>query len=1294
MMELEDAYGRLAAAQQLAYLPDDDDDDVVPAQFDDDDLDPMGAPPDAPAPAAVVEYPIGFEYTWSNWSNATEFSHASLGLFQLAPDLAAALSPDGNLSPGERIDLFMAQGFVTEDDFSVDGLSGYTVTDIYIQEGGIVGRPAAYGDAHGTNDPGQAAIVVPATQQQGQGSTSMGVVAPTVLSNHHAALGFRDPLTRLSYDSQPMRVDHAGLSYDSENVENLLPAHEDFQDPWLRDHLVLDCCWFNAIINLVNVTMQRTVLTYDKLWRIMGKKGAFDPAEARLGFSIGDMVTIFDHFDRTVTVLDGDNKLVYSRHRSCQRRRNNIRPEVWNFLMTEHHVSCLTQTDLMRADIDTVRCLYYDKDAVSYVHAVVNHPYELVSPMFPAYEIQKPLFLKNLDGDLTIGKRGNRARTAPYIVQLLAPGAEGLEARESQRHDHTTLHEALFHPRFSRCHLAIVTSPSMLKAVLLRLVTHYRYKPQITCDDNGSVTSISIVSLSDRASIRFRHLLPPQSAGVIPDFQDLTQLEAYVRARHHMVSHLMDRSVLSYMHESVAQVCHRYARGGLYHTFHNALHPDPATTYNSCDVNRLYPSILLDDHVPVVDLFDRFELLPDNSVYDHQLQPHDLCLVYFSDTGSIYSDRPVSLCFKTNLDAFLARPNVVLLDPQSSVPMHDHATGITYVQVKAFVRTRMHHTAVQAAIGHVWHTLDLPRTLRKFAMNSCIGRLGTRTNQKASTNRSSLFCNREEAAVHAEKHNHKLVSIDDMLFYSIERGISVPRLQGGYIMHLWVLDHARSNMQRIYDELVEAGVPIAAVACDEFYYPAKFQSIVDNFVYQGDPDSLEAFGTLKTKSIGCTQEYLPRRMSHGLMSFMHYCSGDMACLDENALPFMDNPQDQVVHVEAVPDEYHVENLREFHRLLIRADVPGAGKSHTVLSQCAKNCVVVCPTNALCVEFQTKYKGCRAMTLHKFLGLTLNESGDLQDRNKHGGKISDHQVERNKVLLLDEIYMYPQTLLNKLYVRLLTTSATHVYATGDPNQLPPVDDSQKEKALMKSGGVMEDILGFDPFEDDFEDGVLPFSVVGCAENRVLSMHDRRCRSIDHLFPRQLILKKCKRASTESDNKRMEMLCRRLRNVESIQSPVEIVREQFVNVSFEDAIAMMKQDPANHLAVCYYNRTCHTIADRVLDGKKLTPGVRLVNRAHLKARGNVVLRVNYEYIVQAVDAHHVVLKDDQNQVYTVPKHHAQERMQYYRTRTCHSLQGTSVSGAIILFDLFSPHVTREFIYVALTRARSLNTVCYVL
>jgi ATP-dependent exoDNAse (exonuclease V) alpha subunit len=95
----------------------------------------------------------------------------------------------------------------------------------------------------------------------------------------------------------------------------------------------------------------------------------------------------------------------------------------------------------------------------------------------------------------------------------------------------------------------------------------------------------------------------------------------------------------------------------------------------------------------------------------------------------------------------------------------------------------------------------------------------------------------------------------------------------------------------------------------------------------------------------------------------------------------------------------------------------------------------------------------------------------------------------------------------------------------------------------------------------------------------------------------------------------------------------------------------------------------------------------------------LQVNYLYIVRSIEFDtdnvptRVSLDDGEGTEVSVPAHHVIHHMLWAQTRTCHSLQGASVSDGIIICDFDSPHVDAAFLYVALTRCRRLEDV-YIL
>lgn len=1112
--------------------------------------------------------------------------------------------------------------------------------------------------------------------QEGSGRRARHVpssAVPNTLNPVHERNRYRNPFTRRSFNARTIRVDHPAIVYPPDDILTT-PQTQEYRDPWLRHNIIEDCCWMNAIIDLINVGMNRTFITYEKLWQWMGMPGAFDPVRARQGFSVEDMVPLFEHLDRSVKVFDGERNLIYER-KCAGRRMKHIRPRCWSFLVTEHHVYILDRQLTNRA------ILRINSHTDVYDEICYEHPYERLSPLLPTWESRPPAIIRNSE------QKAHKQRWGPDKDKPVPPtkivflSKEGIP--EDTHTDYASLSDILFASKYEGDNLHVVVQANMINNVLLELVTKYRYRPSVTGSTSG-INSILIQSLANRGEVRFMNPIgyKGDNRGHLPDptedltednyFESKKQYLDYVKASHSFYTSIAKPELTSSFHESTANVFRSLVRGGV---FGWTVPPAIAATsgrenWCSLDVNRIYPSTLQTNMLPTCTVFDRFEQVPDGSdptAFLSTLNELDLVLIYTYDRPTVYLDRGASLCYVFNLERFVSRPDVVLVDEKFQPTHHAQPSSHTYIRIVAVLRTTPRKAYAWEAVTQAWgHEHDpMPRRLKKKVLVRGLGRLGKSYNTKQGD--AHIFCNPEEATVFAQERKGTVKSIQDELFVAFEQGDCVPRLEGHYLIHLFILDTYRAMMQHWYDKIQSRGVQILYVRCDEFFFHETDMPKVEDLIYEGQADSLDAFGMLKVghSAVPLDQLGFPSQGAYLFTEFLspsdtHYEISSVDTICPNQI------EDSVVPVEAKPSEFEIENLDSFTRLLVQASVPGAGKSHAVLSRYGKDVVVVCPTNALCVEFTAKYPGCTAMTLHKFLRVSPNwaetrvEDGQNRDPWAYIGR-SARMPEHNKVLLLDEIYMYSQSMLSKLYFRLSVTGATRVFATGDPNQLPPINEEVSEELFLPTQAKTQ-----------------------------------RMKSVSFMFPHQMTLHVCKRGNDPEDNKRMQRLTQMMRSPGfSMEYIVDMIKEEFNCVTFREATQMMKGNPMGYVAVCYYNRTCHQIAKSVLPGgTKLREGVRLVNRRRANFAGGTLM-VNYEYNVKEVQERYCVLEDVMipGSEIKVSNMHIERNMHWSQTRTCHSLQGSSVSSSLLLFNLMSHRVSPEFVYVALTRARKLGEVWYV-
>ena len=100
-----------------------------------------------------------------------------------------------------------------------------------------------------------------------------------------------------------------------------------------------------------------------------------------------------------------------------------------------------------------------------------------------------------------------------------------------------------------------------------------------------------------------------------------------------------------------------------------------------------------------------------------------------------------------------------------------------------------------------------------------IGKLGESMN--VNQRKANIFCNPEEATIFAEERKGSVLPIEDRIFLAFTEGNRVPRLEGWYLIHLYVLDVYRKILQHWYDKLTNRGIKVLYVRCDEFFFDSK-----------------------------------------------------------------------------------------------------------------------------------------------------------------------------------------------------------------------------------------------------------------------------------------------------------------------------------------------------------------------------------------------------------------------------------------------------------------------------------------
>ena len=377
------------------------------------------------------------------------------------------------------------------------------------------------------------------------------------------------------------------------------------------------------------------------------------------------------------------------------------------------------------------------------------------------------------------------------------------------------------------------------------------------------------------------------------------------------------------------------------------------------------------------------------------------------------------------------------------------------------------------------------------------------------------------------------------------------------------------------------------------------------------------------------------------------------------------------------DAAEVAALLDAHPCFVGGAFPGVGKTHVLRVYSARfKCLWVTPYNALRLDFAAH--GMRACTAHDLLGLRVDAEGAE-------GPKRPHDVAGVELIVLDEIGCHAPPMLARLRDFMRAHADIRFHAAGDVRQLGPIDG-----------------LRF-------------------AEEESMAYYGR---IIDSLFPHQIELREVKRQGG-ADAARIAALSEAMWT-----RPWDADARAAVLASFA-GVPSLAAMPAGARAVTFYRDSADAVARAMHEATYATqqpdaPG--LVNdargaansaasgaaetRAPRYAVGEVLrctsykrigatsLYANVSYAVTAINwrKQQVVLKPVLGNVHGVTADTtcrvtfdvAAAHFAYVGSITGHSLQGQSVDAALVLFDTECAHMSRRWLWTALTRARSLDSV----
>ena len=341
--------------------------------------------------------------------------------------------------------------------------------------------------------------------------------------------------------------------------------------------------------------------------------------------------------------------------------------------------------------------------------------------------------------------------------------------------------------------------------------------------------------------------------------------------------------------------------------------------------------------------------------------------------------------------------------------------------------------------------------------------------------------------------------------------------------------------------------------------------------------------------------------------------------------------------EIIPkDEWNTPEIcnevKEKNPCMIKADLPGSGKSFIGkhFEKMGYNVLFVCPTNHLNQNCE-----CEGVTTNKFFSVGVDENND---------KLPVYDHSKFNVICFDEVYCND----GYMYSRIKRFVEQHkqnkiLLAMGDVNQLPTITPLSNTK----------------PFQQYADE------------------------CISQIFKYEINLKECKRLTKEEDRTK-------LKNIKQDIFINNLPFKQIVEKYFEyvDDIEICYNN------IAYTNEACKKVSNQIR---------QLLNKQHEYEIGNTMIckkymkfkshtyNVNFRYKIISLNSTMGILQN----VKTKEEHPIhidtlRANFIYSYCYTAHSTQGCSIDGDVVIYEWTHPRVTKEWLFVSLTRAKDLNKV----
>lgn len=552
----------------------------------------------------------------------------------------------------------------------------------------------------------------------------------------------------------------------------------------------------------------------------------------------------------------------------------------------------------------------------------------------------------------------------------------------------------------------------------------------------------------------------------------------------------------------------------------------------------------------------------------------------------------------------------------------------------AFIRPYrlVKNTAINEQIIRVFRDESLPNFMKKDILNRIIGKMGTHINSRSQTH---LMTDEVEA-----KRIKDCVPIDChepiTRYFDKENGIweitfkkSVEQIEGFQAIHKLIYDRVYKHLMDTTDLLKLKGIETLG------YHGDSVLVRCEDAVKLDFPSSYPNGGN-NPCDLGRIKKEKKMIEKWAVMKPIPFKSCEL---------FVGIPR---VHTIELEDEYDINEFKSkigsIFSLQITSHIAGSGKTYMAYEAVKDlNYCIACFSNEQALEH--RQDGKKAKTFHKLCGVKVNDEGELEGIKS---------VDDCDVIIWDELAM------------------------------ASVEGMCMIKKYMKKHPEKRYICTYDLHQNK------PQQLEGYS-----APEDYQQRCIDKMFPLRVHLKIPKRYDSDSKQKVMQLF----EDLFETHLPMkQIIAKYTKRIEIGDLPNHLSDIENGTTKIISYthetanqvNRMVHNKSDYFVAGE-----IYIATNARISKK----IFTNFQYKLVKFNERDIVLKDViGDETITVKRYSGTiDRLNtgnlvLPHCRTCHSRQGSSIDGKLIVFDteLASNMNERNWLYVALTRNRNMSEI----